>query len=103
MNRYALSDEAELDLLRVLDYLESRSERAAMAMERRFIEAFIYLSEWPGTGHVRDDLPSQELRAWPLDNYVIIYDPDTTPLRIYAVLHGSRDLGSALTGRWPSA
>jgi len=32
MNRDILSKDAELDVLRALDYLESRSERAAMAM-----------------------------------------------------------------------
>ncbi len=103
MNRYILSQNAELDLLRVLDYIESRSERAAMAMERRFLDAFIYLSEWPGSGRSRDDLPSVELKTWTVDNYVIVYGPATIPLQIYAILHGSRDLNSAFAGRWPSA
>jgi plasmid stabilization system protein ParE len=95
MNRYQLTDEAELDLLRVLDYFESKSEKAAAAIERKFIDAFIYLSEWPGTGRSRDDLPDLLLKTWTVDNYIIVYGPDTVPLQIYAILHGSRDLTSA--------
>jgi plasmid stabilization system protein ParE len=103
MNRYALSQNAELDLLRILDYLESRSERAAAEMERRFVDAFIYLSEWPGSGHSREDLPSPNLKTWNVDNYVIVYGPDEVPLRIYAIVHGSRDMHSVFTGRPPIA
>jgi len=99
MNRYILSKDAELDVLRALDYLESRSERAAMAMERRFIDDFIYLSEWPGTGHTHRDLPFPDLKTWKVTDYVIVYNPHTVPLEIYAVLHGSRDLTSVILGR----
>jgi len=99
MNRYQLSDEAELDLLRVLDYFESRSERAGAVIERKFIDAFLYLSEWPATGHSRDDLLDPLLKTWNVDNYVIVYGPETVPLQIYAILHGSRDLTSAFAAR----
>jgi len=53
-------------------------------------------------GTKRRDITPLPVRFWTLpkfSNYVIVYRPDTTPLRIVAVLHGNRDLKTLLEGR----
>lgn len=101
MSRYILSHGAELDLFDVLNFRERRSEKAALALERQFIDAFIYLSEWPGSGHVREEVSGAYLRFWRVDDYLITYNPDSIPLQIHAIIHGSRDMSAAFRSRLP--
>ena len=99
MKEYVLSHDAEFDLLEALAYVDSKSEKVAMQLERRLLEAFLYLSEWPGTGHSRDDSPYPFLRFWAVEGYVIAYDPESVPLAIHAIVHGSRNMGTAFIVR----
>ena len=50
----------------------------------------------PRIGHRREDLTNEDLNAWPVSGYLVIYEPGTNPLLIVRVLHGSRDLRSLL-------
>jgi antitoxin ParD1/3/4/toxin ParE1/3/4 len=99
MKEYILSHDAQLDLIEALDYVDSKSEKAAIQLERHLLEAFLYLSDWPGTGHPRDDSPYPSLRFWTVEGYVIAYDPDSVPLAIHAIVHGARDLGTSFIVR----
>lgn len=65
-------------------------------MMQRFREAFRKLTEQPGIGHIREDLTDEPFCFWSVGAYLIIYRPDTAPLEILRVLHGSRDLTSLL-------
>ncbi len=49
------------------------------------------LSQFPYSGHRRDDLTRLQLRFWPVDRRLIVYAPDESPVLIVAILHGSRD------------
>ena len=45
-------------------------------------------------GHGREDLTDQPVLFWPVGAYSIIYRPETMPLEVVRVLHGSRDIPS---------
>jgi plasmid stabilization system protein ParE len=49
-------------------------------------------TEFPGMGHVRDDVAGPGLRFWSVHSYLIIYRADQKPLQVLRVLHGAQDL-----------
>ncbi len=68
-------------------------------MLHRFVIAFGGLAEFPGKGHLREDLTSLPLHFFLLDTYLIVYNRAASPLAIHAVLHTSRDVRSLLRKR----
>jgi plasmid stabilization system protein ParE len=53
----------------------------------------------PHAGQKRPDLTRRALRFWmvgPFRKYVVIYDPDTRPLRVLRILHGARNIRALL-------
>jgi len=99
MNRYVLSEEAELDFYEALSFIEPFSEKASVLLEAAFIEAFVFLGEWPDLGHNLEGLASPNLRSWHVKDYLVIYEPGTKPLLIHAVIHAARDLPTVLQQR----
>jgi plasmid stabilization system protein ParE len=57
------------------------------------------LSEAPGVGHTRRDLTVAPVRFFSAYSYVIVYNPDSRPLEVVAILHGNRDVEHLLTDR----
>jgi plasmid stabilization system protein ParE len=49
-------------------------------------------------GHVREDLTADSLKFWSVFSYLIVYDPNTRPIQIMRVIHGSREV-SAIFGQ----
>ncbi len=68
---------------------------AADRVEMEIVAACRRFARHPRTETVRHDLTSLPVRFWTVQrfpNYVLVYRPDTTPLRVIAVLHSKRDL-----------
>jgi hypothetical protein len=65
-------------------------------MLQGFSEAFRKLADMPGMGHLREELTDEPFRFWAVGSYLIIYRPDTDPVEILRVLHGSRDIAGLL-------
>jgi plasmid stabilization system protein ParE len=42
-------------------------------------------------GHERPDLTSRPIRFWTVHSHVLVYRPDSDPLWVLRILHGSRD------------
>jgi plasmid stabilization system protein ParE len=99
MKIYALSEEAEFDYFEAFDFIANYSETAALKWERRMIEAFDLLAQFPLAGKVRPEYGSETLRFWIEGDYVVLYDPSSDPLRIIAILHGAQDFASLLSKR----
>ena len=59
-------------------------------------EAFALLAERPSIGHSRQDLTDRPLKFWSVFSYLVVYDPESRPLTIIAVLHGARDVEKLL-------
>ena len=54
------------------------------------LDAIRALVPFPHRGHRRNDLTSRPLRFWRVRHYLIAYAPDELPLRVIAIVHGSR-------------
>ncbi len=99
MIRFRLTPLAENDLFDIWRYIARDNLRAANQVEDAIYEACVFLAEAPLRGHRRKDLTNLPLRFWtvqPYRNYLIVYDPATSPLQIIRILHGARDIPPAL-------
>ena len=92
MSDFVLTPAAQGDLLKILEYLEGENPDAILKVVDAVDEAMQLLADHPGIGHIRPDLTAQDVRFWTVFRYLVIYRPDTNPLEIVRVLHGSRDL-----------
>ena len=92
--QWSLSPEAFKDLDAILAYVEekSASPRVANKLLEDFEKAFCDLAGMPRMGRIRKQLTGPSLRWWRVHRYLIVYDPETKPLRIVRVIHGARDL-----------
>jgi toxin ParE1/3/4 len=90
---FVLTPLANSDLNEILLYIARRGGvDAAMRVADRLDDAMLALSRKPGLGHRRDDLGSDQLRAFTVYNYLIIYLNGTEPLQVIRILHGMRDI-----------
>jgi len=96
-SRHALSPEAAAELDAALNYyLANGGPAVAKKVAGDFRRAFRLLARNPEIGHLREDLTRLPVRFWSVYSYLVVYSPDTKPLSIIRVLHGSRDVASAL-------
>jgi len=101
MSAYLLTPLAKADIFDIWVYIAENSE-IADHVEQAIYDACAFLAEGPLRGHSRPDLTPRALRFWTLNRYpkyTVVYRPDTTPLQIVAVLHGSRNIRRILGGR----
>ncbi len=96
MGRFALTDLAKSDIMRIVDYIRPRSPRAARQVRDELREAMRRLADFPGIGHLRADVTDEPVRFWAVHSYLIVYRPETRPLQVVRVLHGARDLPAAI-------
>ncbi|MGO8786115.1 MAG: type II toxin-antitoxin system RelE/ParE family toxin [Terriglobia bacterium] len=71
------------------------SVRAANRLEAAVHDACAFLAEGPFRGRTRAEITPLPLRFWTVQafpNYIIVYDPQSDPLQIIRILHGSRDV-----------
>lgn len=99
MSRFYISAEAHLDLDAIWEFIGRNSVGAAERVETEFYETFAALARMPEQGHWRTDLTNRPVRFFPLYSYLIIYQPETDPIRIMAVVNGNRNLKQLLTER----
>ena len=94
---YQLTDTAQADLAEILLYVADRdgAERA-LRLHDRFVRAFELLASQRGSGVTRPDLTGEHVRWWFVFKWAVIYDPESTPIRILRVIHGARDLDRLL-------
>ena len=95
-SRFIFTEEAETQLLEILDHLADDSESAAVRVRDAVYDAVGKLAESPGIGHRRQDLTDRPLKFWSVFSYLVAYDPESRPLTIIAVLHGARDVEKLL-------
>jgi toxin ParE1/3/4 len=97
MKRYNLSDEAKQDLVDIRAYLTRESGApTARYVLKRIKDGMDFLSRTPGAGHSREDLTDATVKFWSVFSYLIIYKATTRPIGIVRVVHGSREITSAM-------
>jgi antitoxin ParD1/3/4/toxin ParE1/3/4 len=100
MRRYILAPEAALDLVEIWRYLKKKANvEIAERVERAIREKIVFLASMPGAGHWRRDLTDEPVRFFAVYSYLIVYRPETKPLQVAAILHGSRDVERVLSKR----
>lgn len=101
MKPFQISRHSLADMEEAVAYLAQDSEQAAHRLVDDLEAAFLFLGQWPLSGHLRTDLTSAPLRFWTAGGYLIAYQPHPRPVTIIAILHGSRDAASILKNRLP--
>lgn len=99
MARFVVTDLAKNDVREIVAYIRQRNPDAARRVRAQLREAMQNLAEFPGIGHLREDLTDEPLRFWTVHSYLIVYRPDTKPLEVVRVIHGARDVERQLKRR----
>ena len=100
MPSYRLATPAQRDLIQILDYLlENAGGRVALDIEGKLRSAFRMLANHPGLGHKRPDLTSKAALFASVSRYLIVYRIEQRDVVVFAILDGSRDVKSVLSGR----
>jgi plasmid stabilization system protein ParE len=98
--RYTLAPEAARDLVDIWRYVKRESgQEIANRIESVIRSKFAYLANFPDAGRWRRDLTSAEVRFLSVYSYLIVYRPETQPLQIVSIVHGSRDVAEVLCER----
>lgn len=94
-----MSSRALRSLRAICSRIAEDNESAALRVETAILEACELLAANPMIGSERPQETRLPVRFWPVSkfpNYLIVYLPETKPLQIVAVVHGRRELRSAL-------
>lgn len=92
MSSFRFLSDARCHLAEILDYIEEgsglpRSER----VESEVLRIVELLAEHPRAGHRRRDITKRDVLFWSVYSYLVVYRPETKPLELLRVLHGSRN------------
>lgn len=96
MSGWVLSPVARTDLEAILDFIaeDSGSDSTVERVAGDFEEALNALVSSPRMGWQRTHLTGPGLRWWRVHRYLVIYEPESRPLRVIRIVHGARDLES---------
>ena len=98
--RWEESDFVFCDLQTAARRIRRDNPQAADAFLEAAYDTFDFLSRNPGLGRRRGDLGYPEVRCWRIAGfrrYLIFYRELPDRIQIWRVLHGARDLHSALS------
>lgn len=92
MSGYRLSSRAMRDLDEITDWIafESGPHRSEL-FRAEIVRCFANLASFPRTGHQREDLTAKAVLFRTVGPYLIVYRPDSVPLRVLRIVHGARD------------
>jgi antitoxin ParD1/3/4 len=96
---YLVSPEANSDIFEIWRWIAKDSVELADRVDAELYDMFEALARMPGQGHRREDLTSRPVLFFPLYSYLIVYQPDVDPIRIMAVLRGTRNVKRILKKR----
>ena len=94
--KFRLTPEADSQLGDILEFVAHESETGAMRVRHVVYDALTKLAGMPEMGHIRQDLTDRPLKFWNVYSYLIVYDPETSPLAVLAILHGAQDVEQLL-------
>jgi antitoxin ParD1/3/4 len=96
---YEVSPEATGDLIEIWTWIAKDSIELADRVETELYDLFEALAHMPNMGHSRKDLTGRPVLFFPLYSYLVVYKPDPEPVRIMAVLRGTRNVRRVLKQR----
>ncbi len=92
MPTFVLSNEAEIDITGISEYIADHNVAAAIKMVDRIEEVCQTLADNPGLGEVRRGFGVPDCRSFTVSRYVIFFRPNENGVDIARILDGSRDL-----------
>lgn len=97
-HKYRLSARAASDIAHIWDeiFTKSQSSSRAEKVAKKLFAAFELLAESPQAGHWREDLAEKPLKFWSVYSYLIVYNPESSPIEFIAVVHGAQDVRALL-------
>ena len=99
MSAYVLSEDAELDLDDIWEYIARDNVDAADRWTDKLFGAFDAIAQKPGIGHKREDLTDHPVFFFAVGAYLIIYRAIRRRVEIVAVTQGSHDIPRFLQRR----
>ncbi|SRR5712692_1165992 len=96
---FHVSAEAQRDLIEIWRHIAEDSVDLADRIDGEFDELFAALGRMPGLGHSRKELTKRPLLFFPMYSFLVVYRRDVRPIRIIAVLRGSRNVKRILKDR----
>jgi antitoxin ParD1/3/4 len=97
MKSYRLTPAAEDDLFEIWIFIAGDNPLAADRVEADIFNACQRVAQKPDLGHFRRDLTDKSVRFFTVrGTYLVVYDPDSSPLEVLRVLHGARDTTAEL-------
>jgi len=91
MPRILISNLAEFDLEDIWSYIAEDNIKAADSLYSRIKVKFQILAETPDIGRLRPEI-GENIRSFPVGNYVVFYKTVSEGVYISRVLHGKRDI-----------
>jgi plasmid stabilization system protein ParE len=99
---FQLTPGAIEDVDEIWSFIAMENEEAADRVKTEIESVCHHLTRYPMIGTRRPDITHLPVRFWIITkfpNYVIVYRPETIPLRVIAVLHGKRNLKEIMKER----
>lgn len=93
--RVVLSNQAEIDLEEIGDYIAADNPVRAVSFVREVREHFHQIARTPLAYTQRPEL-GDGIRSCTHGNYLILFIPDEREILVARVVHGRRDLGALL-------
>ena len=89
MSSYAVTPEANADLLNIWLYIARDSEEIADRVQAEFYSKFDSLARHPGQGHRRTDYTKANVLFFPVYSYLIAYRPGTDQSKLSIAARGA--------------
>ena len=96
---YVLSEDADLDLNDIWEYIAQEDISAADRWIDKLFDAFENIGRSPGIGHKREDLTASSVLFFTVGAYLVIYCAIRPPVEIIAITQGAGDIPSFLQRR----
>ena len=93
------SPEALADLVEIRGFIARDSESYAASLIERLLVAVDRLPDFPQYGRRVPELDQEAIREIIVDRYRVIYRLNTHSIDLAAIVHGARDLSTALSTR----
>lgn len=90
------------DVDEIWSFIAKQNAEAADRVKTEIESACHHLAHYPMIGTRRTDMTHLPVRFWVITkfpNYVIVYRPETVPVRVIPVLHSKRNLKQILERR----
>ena len=91
MNRFKISQQADIDLEDLWIYLTQNDSLAADLFLAKIIDKFPMLAQFPEMGKSRNEL-SKGIRSFPVKPYIVFYKHRENCIEIVRILHQSRNI-----------